>query len=90
MTVELELGRREDAMLIAEEAIDPIGDKNYVYVIRDNRARRTEIRLGQRMPGEVEVLSGLRPGEQIVIRGIQRLRNDAPVRVVETVTRPTS
>jgi membrane fusion protein (multidrug efflux system) len=36
------------------------------------------------------VLSGLRPGEQIVIRGIQRLRNDAPVRVVETVTRPTS
>jgi membrane fusion protein (multidrug efflux system) len=77
-------------MLIAEEAIDPIGDKNYVYVIRDNRARRTEIRLGQRMPGEVEVLSGLRPGEQIVIRGIQRLRNDAPVRVVETVTRPTS
>ncbi len=90
MTVELELGRREDAMLIAEEALDPVGDRNFVYVIRDNRARRTEVRLGQRMQGEVEVLSGVRPGEQIVVRGIQRLRNDAPVRVVDTLTRPTS
>jgi membrane fusion protein (multidrug efflux system) len=90
MTVELELGRRDDAMLIAEEAIDPIGDRNFVYVIRDNRARRVEVRLGQRMQGEVEVMSGVNVGEPIVVRGIQRLRNDAPVRVVETVTRPTS
>lgn len=90
MTVEIELERRNDALLIAEEALDPIGDRNFVYVIRDNRARRVEVRLGQRMPGEVEVLSGLRAGEQVVVQGIQRLRNDAPVRVVETRTRPAS
>ena len=90
MTVEIELERRDNALLVAEEALDPIGDRNYVYVIRDNRARRVEVRLGQRLPGEVEVLAGLRDGEQVVVRGIQRLRNDAPVRVVETLTRPTS
>ncbi|WP_237214913.1 efflux RND transporter periplasmic adaptor subunit [Falsiroseomonas oryziterrae] len=90
MTVELELERRPEALLIAEEALDPIGDRNFVYVIRDNRARRVEVRLGNRLPGEVEVVSGLRVGEQVVVRGIQRLRNDAPVRVVETLTRPTS
>jgi membrane fusion protein (multidrug efflux system) len=90
MTVELEMERRDDALLIAEEALDPIGDRNYVYVIRDNRARRVEVRLGQRLPGEVEVLTGIRPGEQVVVRGVQRLRNDAPVHVVESLTRPTS
>ncbi len=90
MTVEIELDRREDALLIAEEALDPVGERNYVYVIRDNRARRVEVRLGQRLPGEVEIVSGLRAGEPIVVRGIQRLRNDAPVRIVETLTRPTS
>jgi membrane fusion protein (multidrug efflux system) len=42
------------------------------------------------MPGEVEVLSGLSAGDPVVVQGIQRLRNDAPVRVVETRTRPTS
>ncbi len=90
MTVEVVLSRRDDAMLVAEEALDPLGDRNFVYVIRDNRARRVEIRVGQRLQGEVEVLSGVQPGDNVVVRGIQRLRNDAPVRVTETLTRPTS
>lgn len=90
MTVEVVLSRRDDAMLVAEEALDPLGDRNFVYVIRDNRARRVEIRVGQRLQGEVEVLSGVQPGDHVVVRGIQRLRNDAPVRVTETLTRPTS
>jgi membrane fusion protein (multidrug efflux system) len=90
MTVELEMARRDDALLVAEEALDPVGERNYVYVIRGNHARRVEVRLGQRLQGEVEVLSGVDAGEPVVVRGIQRLRNDAPVRVVETLTRPTS
>lgn len=90
MTVDIELNRRPEALLIAEEALDPIGERNYVYVVRDNRARRVEVRLGQRLPGEVEIVSGLQAGEPVVVRGIQRLRNDAPVRIVETMTRPTS
>jgi membrane fusion protein (multidrug efflux system) len=90
MTVEVELERRDNALVIAEEALDPIGDRNFVFVIRDNRARRVEVRLGQRLPGEVEILAGLSAGDPVVVRGIQRLRNDAPVRVVETLTRPTS
>jgi membrane fusion protein (multidrug efflux system) len=90
MTVEVEMERRDNALLVAEEALDPIGDRSYVYVVRDDRARRVEVRLGQRLPGEVEVVSGLRVGEVVVVRGIQRLRNDAPVRVTETLTRPTS
>jgi membrane fusion protein (multidrug efflux system) len=90
MTVGLVLQTRDDALLVAEDALDPLGDRNFVYVIRDNRARRVEIRIGQRLQGEVEVLSGVTANDVVVVRGIQRLRNDAPVRVTETMTRPTS
>jgi membrane fusion protein (multidrug efflux system) len=90
LTIELLLEKRDNALLIAEEALDPVGDRVFVYVIKDNRAKRVQIRLGQRLPGEVEVTQGLSPGDQVVVRGIQRLRNDAPVRVVETMTRPTT
>ncbi|MBU8546991.1 MULTISPECIES: efflux RND transporter periplasmic adaptor subunit [Roseomonadaceae] len=90
MTVELVLATRTNALLMPEEAIDPLGDRSFVYVIRDNRAKRVEVRLGQRLRGEVEVLSGVEAGEPVVVRGIQRLRNDAPVRITETMTRPTS
>jgi membrane fusion protein (multidrug efflux system) len=90
MTVELVLNTRNDALVIPEEALDPIGDRNFVYAVRDNRARRIEVRLGQRLPGEVEIVSGITASDQVVVRGIQRLRNDVPVRVTETLTRPTS
>jgi membrane fusion protein (multidrug efflux system) len=62
----------------------------FVYVVRDGRARRQQVRLGQRLPGEVEVLDGVREGELVVVRGVQRLRDNLPVRVTETMTRPTS
>lgn len=90
LTVELVLEERERALLVAEEAIDPVGDRAYVFVVRDGRARRQQVTLGLRLPGEVEVREGLNAGEPVVVRGIQRLRNDLPVRVVETLARPTS
>ncbi|MBR0671129.1 efflux RND transporter periplasmic adaptor subunit [Neoroseomonas soli] len=90
LTVELVLEERERALLVAEEAIDPVGDRAFVFVVRDGRARRQEVKLGLRLPGEVEVREGLNAGEPVVVRGVQRLRNDLPVRVVETLARPTS
>lgn len=89
LTVELVLERRT-ALLIAEEAIDPVGDRAFVFVVRDGRAQRQEIKLGLRLPGEVEVRDGLNLGEPVVVRGVQWIRNDQPVRVTETLTRPTS
>lgn len=85
LTVVLTLATRENAMLVPEDAIDPVGDKTFVYVVRSGRAVRQEIRLGTRLQGEVEVLSGLAVGEQVVVRGIQRLRPGVPVRITETL-----
>lgn len=90
MTVELLLDRRPNALMVPEEALDPVGDRVYLYVVRDGRARRQQVRLGQRLVGEVEVLDGVRDGELVVVRGVQRLRDNLPVRVTETMTRPTS
>ncbi|MBY0339150.1 MAG: efflux RND transporter periplasmic adaptor subunit [Acetobacteraceae bacterium] len=90
LTVELTMERRPNATIVPEEALDPMGDRNFVYAIRDGRARRVEVQLGLRLPGEVEIRRGVEPGDQIVVRGLQRLREGAPVRVTETMTRPTT
>ena len=90
LNVEMVLEERPTALLIPEEAIDPVGDRAFVYVIRDGRAKRQEVKLGLRLPSEVEIREGVAAGEQVVVRGIQRLRPDAPVRIIETITRPTS
>ncbi len=85
MTVALTLDRREQALIVSENAIDPIADKAFVFVIRNGIAVRQEVRLGTRLLGEVEVLSGLAAGEPVVVRGLQRLRPNVPVQIVETL-----
>jgi hypothetical protein len=35
------------------------------------------------MPGEVEVLSGVEAGQQVVVGGVQKVRDGAPVAVRE-------
>jgi HlyD family secretion protein len=48
------------------------------YVIDGDMAKRRQIKLGPMGVGEVEILSGLAPGERIVISGLSDF-NDAPL-----------
>ncbi|MCC7281131.1 MAG: efflux RND transporter periplasmic adaptor subunit [Acetobacteraceae bacterium] len=84
LNVELTVQQRADGMIIPEDAIDPVADKAFVYAVRQGRAERIEVRLGARLPGEVEVLSGLNADDRVVVRGLQRLRNGVAVDVTET------
>ena len=70
---------KDDAVLIPEEAIVSEGLRQLVYPVKDNKVERRVIRIGQRQNGKVEVLEGLRPGESIVVLGVQRVRPGAEV-----------
>jgi membrane fusion protein, multidrug efflux system len=77
--VALVVSRKADAILIPEQALLARGGKSFVYTVEDGRAVETEVHIGQRRPGEVEVLSGLRPGQTIVTSGLQRIGDGAAV-----------
>jgi membrane fusion protein (multidrug efflux system) len=70
------------AVLIPEQAVLAEGDSTYVFTVADGRALRRKIRLGQREAGTVEVLDGLVAFETVVRTGLQRLRDNAEVQVL--------
>ena len=81
---------REGAVVVPEEALVPFGGKQLIFKLADGAdgkkvAKRFEARLGLRLPGRVEVLEGLQPGELVVTAGHARLlRGEAvPVRVID-------
>lgn len=79
LTVALEVARRENAVIAPEEAIVSEGPRQVAYVVKDNRVERRVVIVGQRMFGKVEIAEGLKAGEVIVARGIQRVRNGIQV-----------
>jgi len=79
MNVELTLDRRENALLIPEEAIIPEGTKHFVFAVVNGRAVRREVTLGARQVGFVEILNGLGEQDVVITRGVQKVRNGQPV-----------
>ena len=80
---------REAALVVPEEALAPVGSKQFVFKVVDGDkgklSRRVEVSTGLRLPGKVEVLSGLAPGDIIVTAGQARLMRgeNLPVRVID-------
>ncbi len=74
---------RHDALLVPEEALVSTGTKHFVFAVVGDKSMRTEVTLGERQPGEVEVRDGLEPGMLVVVGGLQKVRHGAPVRIVE-------
>jgi membrane fusion protein (multidrug efflux system) len=76
------VGERANALLVPEEAIVPLGDDFFVYTVADGKARRVRVKLGVRRESQVELLEGVRPGDQVVTAGMRIQRDGQPVRIV--------
>lgn len=82
LNVKLELNNRT-ALQVAEKALVPQQNKQFVYLVdSENKVTRTEVTIGQRVPGWVEILSGVKEGDEVVVEGIQKLRDGSVVNKV--------
>ena len=88
--VVLELGTNDKAALVPEQAIVPRGDQNFVFRVVDGKAMLTEVGLGSRTPGQVEIVRGLKPGELVVTDGQLKLQDGFPVMVLPDKPAPTA
>lgn len=79
---------RPDAVIIPEDAILPLQDQIFVWVVVEGSATRREVELGVRTPGFVEIKSGVAPGEQVVVGGLERLFEGAPTMPTVVERRP--
>jgi membrane fusion protein, multidrug efflux system len=79
MNAWLAVAKRENALLIPEEAIVGEGPLQIAFAVKDNKVERRVIKVGQRENGKVEVLEGLTLADSIVVRGLQRVRGGMTV-----------
>jgi membrane fusion protein (multidrug efflux system) len=86
---------REQALVVPEEALVPMGGQQFVVKLvpgpegKGLVSQRIEAKLGARVPGKVELLGGVKPGDLVATAGQARLmRGPAqPVKLVDLSAR---
>lgn len=74
VTVMTPIGDARTVISVHKDAVIPQANGNIVYVVAEGKAQPRPVQLGEAVATRFEVLSGLEPGEVVVIRGNERLR----------------
>ena len=88
--VALILEQRENALVVPEQAIVPIGQKTFVYRVVDGKAAMTPVKLGLRRPGQVEIVEGVDAGDEVVTDGQLKIRDGAAVKTLPLENQPAN
>ncbi len=80
--VKLATSARENVIAVRTEAIASENNKNIVYVVENDRAIAKEIAIGLDTGTETEVISGLKVGEKVIIKGQDYIEDGSKVKVV--------
>lgn len=81
VSVDLVLQEKDEALAIPRESLFIEGDKNFVFVVKEDKAIKQEVTLGISQENDVEVVSGLKKGDLVVNKNPTRLMPDEAVRL---------
>lgn len=79
--VHLELAEAQ-GLVVPESALSPSGDAQYVYRVEDGVVKRVMVEIGQRMGAHVEIVSGLNEGDEVIVSGLQKVRDGVEVEIL--------
>jgi len=77
--IRVDLGNRPNSILVPERAVSELQGKNFVWVVSDNKTTQRAVTVGGQVGEDSLILEGLKPGERIVVEGLQKVREGAPV-----------
>jgi membrane fusion protein (multidrug efflux system) len=71
---------RANAVIVPEDAVVPLQEGTFVWVVKDGKADRRQVSVGVRTPGWAEITGGgIEAGDQVIVAGLAMLGPGAPV-----------
>jgi membrane fusion protein (multidrug efflux system) len=81
--VRLEQAKAGNAVLLPQQAVTRSGQGDTVIVVgSDGKVSSRPVKVGNAQGSQWVILDGLKPGDQVMVDGFQKLRGDAPVKAV--------
>ena len=67
---------------VPERAVTIQGSTAFVYTVRDETAKKKNIKIGKRNFGKVSVVSGINEGDLVITEGVSKVRNNAKIKII--------
>jgi membrane fusion protein (multidrug efflux system) len=83
--VVVKLNVDNEALVVPTNVIIPELNAQTLYVYKNGRAMRTEVLLGTRTDTQVQILSGLNPGDTVLTTGLLQVKDLAQVEIIEII-----
>src|SRR5262249_29952440 len=80
--VRIEQAKMSNAIAVPQQAVTRGAQGDSVMVVADGKASPRGVKVAQAQGNQWIVLEGLKPGEQVMVDGFQKLRGPGPVRPV--------
>ena len=73
-----------NSLSVPDTSIMMEGEKSYIYTVSDEDITiKTEVEIGLRGEGRVEILSGINEGDQIVAEGLKKVRPRGKIKPIK-------
>ena len=80
--------QNEQSLVVPTQAVIPQTRTNQVIVVKNGKAIFTDIKIGLRTAGTIQVLDGLSRGDTVATTGLLFLKPDSPVKIGKVITIP--
>ncbi len=90
VTLQMPVSAPRKVISVPKDALLQSRGRWTVYVVEDGKAMPRAVELGQSVRGRIEVVSGLKAGEMVVVRGNERLRPGQAVKPRKIEAKPTA
>jgi len=80
-TADVTIATRKAAAVVPINAIVDKKDKKYVFKVIDGKARLTPVAVGLTTENSVEIVEGVKIGDKVVVKGVERLKDGQEVKI---------
>jgi RND family efflux transporter MFP subunit len=81
--VDIQTDTRANATLVPKRAVLEQDNDKIIFIAEGETAKRTKVNLGYESNGQVEIVDGLKPGQQVVVAGQGALKDGSKIKVVQ-------
>jgi multidrug efflux pump subunit AcrA (membrane-fusion protein) len=67
--------------IIPKQAVHVDGSTSYVFEVHDGKLERRAVSLGRAIAGDVEVMAGVKTGDELVLHGPENMRDGGKVEI---------